>query len=473
MKMNFILFLILLLPSQLFAQNSRILSLEEYLTQVKSVNQGYQGAVEGGLGASERAKEGALFFSPTFFTSYQYEDDRKPKTSSSFQGNKSVFNTFEVGINQRTRIGLTSTLSYNLIHTDISGVNSTLVPQSKFYDTNASLEIRQSLWRDGFGREVRNQEKAIEAQAKSDSFSDNYRASVTLADAEMRYWRLALAQSLVKVHKSSVGRAQSLLNLHKEREGQGLVDNGDVLQSSAALKMRNLDLRLAIEEEMQARRYFNAARNVNSDEVSEKLELPSLEEILAIELHREVEKRDDVIAAEENMKAIVARSKVSREQQLPNLDLVARLALNGKDADLGTSNSNSFSANNPTTIVGVQFSIPLDFKKTSSVRAGYLREMKAAKLDYQNKLLEQDVEWNDLSNRLNETKTRLEIADELVHAQSMKLNYERERRDKGRSTTYQVILFEQDYLSAQVTRLQSQADVLSVIAEMKTFRSSK
>jgi outer membrane protein TolC len=111
----------------------------------------------------------------------------------------------------------------------------------------------------------------------------------------------------------------------------------------------------------------------------------------------------------------------------------------------------------------------LDFGLSSSARDGWRRELIAAELAYDRKFFEQERSWSDLNQNLSEARQHLELSRKLETIQEAKLKSERNRLQHGRTTTYQVMLFEQDYILSQLTRIRDQANVLNIIAQMKLF----
>ncbi len=77
-----------------------------------------------------------------------------------------------------------------------------------------------------------------------------------------------------------------------------------------------------------------------------------------------------------------------------------------------------------------------------------------------------------LKDKFQQAKDRLTIYDQLEKTQKTKLEYERVRRQRGRTTTQQVLLFEQDYEQAQLGRIKTMSDILQLLAQMKTYGSS-
>ncbi|MGZ3711494.1 MAG: TolC family protein, partial [Bdellovibrionota bacterium] len=94
----------------------------------------------------------------------------------------------------------------------------------------------------------------------------------------------------------------------------------------------------------------------------------------------------------------------------------------------------------------------------------------AAHLDLDQKRLNEDKDWRDLSHRLVDAKTRLELLRTIEEVQRDKFENERQRLLRGRTTTYQAITFEQDYAQSQLLSLRTQAEVLQVISQLKLFR---
>ena len=57
----------------------------------------------------------------------------------------------------------------------------------------------------------------------------------------------------------------------------------------------------------------------------------------------------------------------------------------------------------------------------------------------------------------------------LEKVQKSKLERERSNQQKGRSTTFQVIQFEQDYLTAQLARIQTLSEAMQIAIQLRTY----
>ena len=117
--------------------------------------------------------------------------------------------------------------------------------------------------------------------------------------------------------------------------------------------------------------------------------------------------------------------------------------------------------------------MPLAFGTRSDVVRGYELEREGADTLVAQKLFEQEVEWKNLTQQLSEAKRRYDIAASLSKIQKQKVESERVRLKRGRTTTYQTLIFNIDFNSAEATRIQAQENVLGILARMKTFGEGK
>lgn len=454
-----------------FAQSGQRLGLEAYLQEVTQSHDGVRAAQMTAEGAAEKAEEGSLLFSPQLFGQVQASDDKRQPTNP-MAGTRTEAHGGSLGVSQQFRFGLQGKLYYQQGKVKIHGVNPAQMPLNDYYDTSWNIEITQPLWKNGFGSSARQQEEAAKAQANAQSYMAEYQKKGLLADAETRYWRLAVAREMVKVSQQTYFWAQKIRDYNARKAKLQLADKADALQAEAALKGRALELENARNEESSAMRAFNVARGIDGDKVTETLDLPSLEKLYSLKVPERAKMRDDVKAAEAQKRAAVAAGEMGKDKFKPQVDLFANMALTGKDPDLSESTSKSTSNDYPNNMVGVRFSMPLAMGTTSAVNRGYQKDIQAAELTLQRKMFEQESDWNELNRRFEESKNKLKMAVDFAAAQKAKLEAERKRQQAGRSTTYQVFLFEQDFLNAEINLLQIKNQILALNSQMKTFRGA-
>lgn len=439
------------------------LTLNQYLEQVKSRNEAYQAADFGRQAASQYAEEAKLILSPVLFSNAQIADDAKPSFIPSFNYDKIISHTYNLGLSQNTRIGLQGKFTYSLMDTEYKG----LAPA--YYEAHPTIELSQSLWRNFFGRETRAQIEAGESQAKAKSFAQSFQADMLLIDAEKTYWRLALARENLKLANEAILRAQRIFNWSNRRVQLSLADKSDLFQASTLLQSRKLELKLAEDEMRSAAVSFNSARGEGLEEVKENLNSLDDSLIKSLKIPEQAHARADVLAARENSKAKKAQGILGVERNRPNLELFGSYAFNSREDSQSGAMDEAFSDERPTKIVGIRFSSPLDFSRKNKVQQGWELEAKAAELEYQRKTFEQERDWTELRRRFFETQERLQTAVELEKAQREKLNYERDRQERGRSTLLQVLTFETDLKNAEGLRLRTLAELLQIAAQMKLY----
>ncbi len=443
--------------------------LKDYLSQVREKHLGYQGSTLMSEGALLRSREASLLISPTLVSNLQYLDDQKPTNNPAFLGNRTVYQSYSLGVAQQTQFGLLAKLTYNMTRTELFGVNTNFVPMPKFYNVVPSLELSQSLWRNGLGSETRATMKLLEAQAKATGFTESLKSKIILAEAESVYWRLTIAHELVAVAMSGVERAKKIREWSGRRASLALADKGDALQAEAGLQGKQLELQMALDEEREASKKFNSMRGQISETTSEELEKVNAENLLKLAAIEKKGKREDVLAADEARTAAQAASQLGRDKNAPTFDLVSSYSLNGRDPSVSKSISDATQTNQSTFAVGVKFVAPLELGTSIADRAGYIKEEKGAELNYQRKLFDEEMEWNELNLKFSEAKRRLGLAKEIEKTQQKKLENERARMKMGRSVLYQVVLFEQDYANSQLLTLKTELQILAFLSQMKTY----
>ena len=446
------------------------LTLEAYLDQVRAKNTGYLASEERMHGAKTRQSEGSLLTMPRLFANGQWVNNENQTTNPAFTGVKTLQSSYSLGLESQTTFGLSGKLYYNLTHTELAGANPAFVPYTNYYEAKPVLELNQSLWKNGFGREVRAMREAIEAGARAVAYLESFTSKAQLAEAEAAYWRLSMAREFLELQDESLKRGLRLRDWSSRRVRTQLADRSDLLQAEAGLGLRELERQQAYEEERTASRNFNSLRGTASDDVPEKLTAFSED---ALKLPDLGETREDVRAFEENMKATKAQAVMSAEKNRPTLDVYAMLTRNAINVDQAEAMNKATDAAHQGTVVGVKFNMPLDIGSMNEAVDGWHREAKAAELKWERKRFEAEKDRRELRFKVTETKKRFKIAQEMEAAQKNKYFHEKDRHSKGRTTTFLVLQFEQDLALAQLNRIRVQTELLGLISQMKLYGSAQ
>jgi outer membrane protein TolC len=436
------------------------LSLSDYLTQVSEKHLGFKAADQTAKAAKKYAGEGSLLFEPNVFANASETADARNNPTTT--GDYSRIQNYSLGVSEQTNFGLTGKVSYNGLAMDLPGLPS--------YNANyGAVELSQSLLRNWGGQEARAQSELIETSALAKSFGQSYQTKAILLEAESLYWRLALAREMVQMQKDAVDRAQKIYDWTNRRVRLQLADRAENLQASTNLQARKIDLQSASDDERAAAQAFNASRGTASDQVAERLTDLNPEVIGSMSVPARASQRDDVKAAEYQAKANAASALLSREKDKPTLEVFGSTLLNDPSAPPAQLAAAIPPTSRPGTTLGLRLNAPLDLGTTSKAREGYAAEARAADWTYQRKTFEEERDWQDLTAKFRESKSRLKLYSDLERTQKEKLDYERDRQQRGRSTLQQVLLFENDFEIAQLGRIRTLADLLTLNAQMKLY----
>ncbi len=445
------------------ASDVPVLGLSDYLTSVRTNHDGAKASQIGAEAARLQAEDADLLTSPQLLGNLQHVDDAKPNPLVGTRLEKTLSDSATIGVQQQTEFGLSGKLTYTLGATELRGV------APKQFEARPTLELSQSLWRNGFGSETRAQKQAIESSALAKSYGETFRNQSLLLEAEANYWGLALARETVQVQKDAMTRADKLFDWSSRRSRLGLADRAEMLQAQANQQARRLELRIAEDAEEAAQRAFNRSRGVAIEASIAPLQPITRELIERMDIPASIESRYDVRSAEQQMIAMRSAAQASKEKSRPTLDIFGSVSLNGNDTQQSPAIDESLGSDFPTTVIGLRLVAPLDFGSARRAQDGWQKEKVVADYNYSRKVFEEKQDWANVTQRFHEAKQRLKLYFDLEDVQKTKLDYERDRQSRGRTTTQQVLLFELDYEQAQFGRLRTLADILQLNAQMKLY----
>ncbi len=449
---------------------SQTLSLEAYINSVKNSNEAYKAANISADSATAKILEADLITMPQVFASFMHVDDQKPRSNPTLYGTGLTNDSFSFGVQQQNRYGTSGKLYYSLDYTQVKGLSAPYDAGAETYAGTPAVELKQSLWKNGFGAETRATEVMAENSQKATLMGKKYEQKAVVIQAETAYQQLALARETVRIQKEALERYKKIREWNARRVNMGLADKADLLQAEAALQLKTLDVQNAVEDEKDASRKFNSLRSVESETVLESIQEVQTKDLDLPPYFKKMEEREDLAALRYSKDIAHASSKVDEHKVLPTLDLVASASLHSTEKDQAKAVSQSFKSDYPFWSLGVNFSAPLDVFTTNKLRGAYSADAMSADLSYRRKKFENEKELQDLLKSLEDAKARLELTQKMEKLQQEKLAYEKERLFKGKTVTYQVLQFEIDYANAQLMRLREEARIVGILAGLKTYR---
>lgn len=450
------------------------LTLAEYLEQVKGQSTGYQGTSTQAEGARLKSREADLVFAPALFAEGRTGYDEKLSSSPALAYDRIESSNYKLGFTQQFEYGLQAKLYYEANKTDFVGANFGANVSTKFWDASPKIELNLPLLGGGFGSTSRANQDLVRQQNFADQFTNAHQAANFLVGAEAAYWRLSSWNEVLRIQEQGLKAAKNIFDYVGKKQRMNLGENSDVIQARALVEARTLELQMARNEARDSLRNFNKFRNAEPDAPADTLTPVDLNavESSTVPTNRPGD-RFDVKATEAQLASARAASKIATERNRATLDVYGTYALNGRDPKLDEAIADSGTSQRDTAFVGFKMNMPLNLSAQSDARAGALKTEKAAELNRAFSVYSQDMDWTTLTRNLADGKENFRLLTRIEEVQKTKLENERKRLRQGRTTTYQVLLFEQDYTQAAVTRVKSAANILSLQSQVKLYQSEK
>ncbi len=438
------------------------LSLGEFLKHVQDGNEAFIAAEKMRAAALDAATESSLAFKPQFFANASFSSDAKP--SPFFPYDRVETTNLGVGIQNQFEFGLQTKFTYGFSDFNYVGI------APKYFEGRPQLEASLPLLKNAFGREARLTALAGEKGGLAKSAAQDAARRQVLLEAEAAYWRLTLSREAEKISKASLDRAQAMYDWTSRRVKLSLSDKAEGLQATAQLKARKLDYRLAQDETRTASLAFNSARGRTGDVVTENLPKLTSQLVSGWKSPERQTNRPDVDLALLQAEAAKASAMASAERSRSQLELFGLYAFNSPQrGSESEAFADSWNGNRPTSTIGVRLNIPLDRSTTERVQAAWAAEASAQQAVASRKIFEQERDWNDAVARFELAKEKVKLYEDLELAQKEKLDYEKSRQQRGRSTVAQVILFEGEYDQTAFARVRALAELLNLNAQLKLY----
>ncbi|NUM88003.1 MAG: TolC family protein [Bdellovibrionales bacterium] len=447
------------------------LTLSAYMEQVNANHKGIHSARAFARGSELRSETPDLLFAPYLFGEAGAMADKRETANPSFQGTRTDAVQWQVGLKQRTPLGLSATVGWAQSHTMIH--EAPLIAPTDFWVSSPFVEFSFPLWRNLLGAEWRAQRSGLAAADLAGKHAENFRAASLEAEAETAYWRLSLARESMGLQTEILTRAQRLVDWAERRAKLQLGDESDLLQALSVREVRRMDLKSMESDLLSAARGFNAARGLDSERVREVLSPVSAQTLLTMALPERKGPRLDTLAAAQQLAASHAKARTQREELKPSLDFFGSYSWNGRDGSRSSAWNEAQKSRNSYSAVGLRFTSPLFFGTLADGRRGAREQAASAELAWERKKFEEARDWSDLVTRVEQARFRLEHALRIERAQEKKYDNEQRRLLRGRTTTYQTLVFEQDYTQSQLLRLKTEGELLQLISQMKLFRGEE
>jgi outer membrane protein TolC len=333
------------------------------------------------------------------------------------------------------------------------------------------VKLQQSLWKDINGGSTKSSIAKYKSSAKSALYSLEYRKQKVLLNAVMAYWNLSYAKTLVGFRENALSRLQKILDWNQKRFNMDLAEKSDLLQSQVAVKLGNLKLKIASEQENKANRSLH--QFLASADATVKYDVEKFEEKGQIfNSDYEPEKnctRLDVLSSLENVNNAMYDQIANKKTNGADLVLESQFALNGVGQNFKAVRDNLTKVERSSYSLGLRYNLPLNFKLRKILNQGY----EAAKISAQKKAeylsIEENNDWQQLLDDWNNAKLRNILAVEIEEIQKQRKQEDEVLLKTGRTTTCLVLQTEQALDDSMLAVFDTILELIKISETAKIF----
>lgn len=444
------------------------LSLQAYLERVDQFNRDIQSSRLKIAASESRKSQPKLIYQPYGIAGFNYSDEKSTGVLSFVpEGNTTQVQVYSFGLQKDWWSGTSTKITHNLQKFDIEG----LTPEEKFWSNNLSINLEQSLWKNFLGRENRARVKATTSQLDAQALTEKLKVKRKLVEAEKTYWSYALAVATRKSLQASLQRTNAILKWNQKRLRLKVIDKGDVLQTEAQVFELKQSVEDAKARETEAKRALMALMNEDLAKEFESSELDSLSfERSQFEFAQDSDFLREDVQASRLLSEAARQEAISVKSSLdPDLKLVASYGGNSADTAFSSAQKETFDNSFRKYEIGVQLSVPLGIPRVNSVKDSKEFEAQAKQLDFKQTEYRSRQAYLDLLTKLKESLQKIDFAKRLARTEKEKLENENRRFKQGRSTSFQILSFEEDLARAEISLLRLYAEARALRAELRLY----
>ncbi len=296
----------------------------------------------------------------------------------------------------------------------------------------------------------------------------------TITETIFVYCDLHFAIGNLGVERRSRSLSAQLLDDNSKRAEIGVMSPLDVMQARADLASR--EERVLVAERAVADNE-NFLKQLVTDQIPEVLSTgvtvtsPTLPDTAAPDVERDFVRvfqlRPDYRQALLDIQKRQINVVFTRNQALPRLDLVGSLGVNGIDKSLASSfeRMSGGKNNNLAWDIGAIFSLPVPNREARGNLE--ISKLEALRSLVSLKRLEQAilVESDNAAGQIETARKRIEATRIAREFAQMTLEAAQARLASGTSTTFEVLQFQRDLATAEVSELRANTDFIKALAE--------
>lgn len=460
--------------------HAETLSLDAYARLVEQNHPAIAAAGWASEAAGRQTREAYLVYAPMLNAAYRFDADRSGATlESPLQANEIISQAWRLSLSKRFSTGtlISAGCAHAALTLDLPSPYpidaTTLLSRFTAYDLQPYVRLEQSLLKELFGGMTEAGIRKSELRAESGHYLQMLNRQQVLLNARAAYLRLSLCREAVKFRKEALARADEILRWNNNKMRLDLADTGELLQAQAQRCQSALELQNALDDEKRACRDFNRHRNLDSETVGEDLQnLPELlDRNLAADTLQRSGQRADVLSARAGLAGSEAASAEARWRVRPELTAFGQASWHGLHTDSEEAWRQAAEGEKPAYAVGAELTWPLDFVVSADAADGYELERRSSAALLQDAEAASETDWKKLCDQWVRVKANLAAAREVRDLQARRVEYERSNYRRGKTTTWQVFMAENDLDQATLNLQQVRFEGLMTLFQAELYNT--
>jgi len=374
-----------------------------------------------------------------------------------------------------------------------SGISGTLLPWGLQYDVSGNLS--ETYGNNGlpFDNSSANVGVTLDQPLLKNFWIDSTRLNIRIAKSKLQqskqglraqliasvtavanaYYELIYAQQNVQVQQEALDLAQTQLDQDNQRVQIGTLAILSVQQDKSQVAQNRANL-IAAQSTLDTDQ--NALKNLLTDNYSQwhDTDIQPAETLMAppqtFDLQgswtKGMAERPDLLQAKLNMEQQGIQLKYSRNQLLPELDLVGSYGFNGSGKEFDNAVDQTGRGNAPFYSYGAKITVPLG-------NIGPRNQYKATKatlqqFELQFKQLEQNI-MVDIDNAVKQAQSAFESAEATKQARiyaEAALDAEQKTYAVGKATTFEVLTYQNNLTTARSAEIRALANYNEALASL-------
>lgn len=358
--------------------------------------------------------------------------------------------------------GVTSSLALPTGGTLSLSTARALLPEQGLRTVSSSLILTQPLLKNaGLAMAMSSITQARLADAASRIGLQNVIAQ-TVAQIIYAYRNLLRAQEQIKIARDGLGRANRFVAMNQALAQAGRIPSMDVIQAEADVANQALALEESVNQLDSYRLELLSLLSLDLDsQVSAVADTWGMDAspIMPEQVAGLIAQHPDYWAAQLALERARQRLRVANNQQLWDVSLVAGVNQN-------TPGNSPTEARKTDKYLGAQLSIPLFDRSIEQARVSAENDLKNEKIQLEQ--VRQSLS-SKMINAIRNVQARAKqaaLADKAAALARQKMDIEQEKLRYGRSSSFQVILFENDLRAAENNRLNARMNYLNTQVEL-------